>query len=321
MSKPFVLNDETVENSYGFHVLTSGINTQRFESNPVMLSDHDNSNKSVLGLWTNLEKTGGKLLAVPEFDIEDPDTKKIAGKVERGYIKGASMGLLFKGENMIFLNGKVILKECELVEGTLIPVPSNPNSLRLYLKEGVPITDEELKKLCLSLQTENPEKVDPVPIELNQKNDMKKITLTLAVLAALSFDKATPEVDIEAVEAAVLSLSNANAELSAKVLAFQAKEENAATLAIETMVNLAVTEGRIPATKKEAFVALAVANFDLAKSTLEAIPAKVTLGVGIVPVVSGAVATKEDFQKLSSDAQLAFKTNSPDEYKKMFNVK
>lgn len=316
MSKPFVLNDETVENSYGFYVLTAGIDTKRFESNPVMLSDHVNSNKSVLGKWTELQKSEGKLLAVPEFDIEDEDTKKIAGKVDRGYIKGASMGLLFKGENMIFLDGKVILKKCELVEGTLIPVPSNPNSLRLYLKEGVPITEEELKQLCLALQ---PIEGETQNLDLNPIHDMKKITLTLAVLTALSFDKATPEVDVEAVEAAVLSLSNKNAELSAKVLAFEAKEESAATLAIETMVSLAITEGRIPATKKEDFVKLATLNFDLAKSTLEGIPAKVVLGAGIVPVIPGDVSTVDQFEKLSHTQKLAFKESNPEGYKKLFN--
>lgn len=150
---------------------------------------------------------------------------------------------------------------------------------------------------------------------------MKKIILTVATLMALSFDKATPEVDVEAVEGAILKLSNENAELTAKVLAFEAKEEGAATLAIETMVTLAITAGKIPATKKEAFVKLGALNIDLLKSTLEAIPAKVTLGDQTVPVVPGAVATKEDFQKLSLDAQLAFKATSPDEYKKLFNVK
>jgi hypothetical protein len=173
----------------------------------------------------------------------------------------------------------------------------------------------------LCLQPETPETINPVQLELNPNNDMKKVILTLSVLTALSFDKATPEVDVEAVEGAILKLSNDNAELTAKVLAFEAKEEGAATLAIETMVSLAITEGRIPATKKEDFVKLAALNFDLAKSTLEGIPAKVTLGDKTVPVVPGGVASKEDFQKLSSEAQLAFKANSPDEFKKLFNVK
>lgn len=322
MPKPFVFNDENQANSYGFRILTAGISLKRFKNNPVMLDQHYNSTSAVLGLWENLTFDKAILLGEPVFDLEDENALKISGKVERNIIKSCSMGITFKREDLKIIGEELIMTKCELYECSIVAVPSNANSIRLYASEnGELLKDEDVKQLCLSLQTEMP--VDPLPVqlELNPKNDMKKITLTLAVLTALSFDKAVPEVDVEAVEAAVLSLSNANAVLSAQVLAFEAKEESAATLAIETMVTLAVTEGRIPATKKEAFVALAVANFDLAKSTLEAIPAKVTLGAGIVPNFPGAVATKEDFQKLSSDAQLAFKTNSPDEYKKMFNVK
>ena len=232
------------------------------------------------------------------------------------------MGITFKREDLKIIGEELIMTKCELYECSIVAVPSNANSIRLYAAEsGTLLKEEEIKQLCLCLQPETPETIDSVQLELNPIHDMKKITLTLAVLTALSFDKATPEVDVDAVEAAVLKLSNDNAALTAKVLAFEAKEEGAATLAIETMVSLAITEGRIPATKKEDFVKLAALNFDLAKSTLEGIPAKVTLGDKTVPVVPGAVASKEDFQKLDQAAQLAFKTNSPDEFKKLFNVK
>ena len=150
---------------------------------------------------------------------------------------------------------------------------------------------------------------------------MKKITLSLAVLTALSFDKATPEVDVETVEAAVLKLSNENATLKAKQLALEAAAETAQEKAIDEMVNLAITEGRISATKKEDFVNLAKTNFELAKTTIASIPAKVTLSNQVVPGATTTVATKADFQKLSLDEQLAFKTNNQEEYKKLFNVK
>ena len=43
------------------------------------------------------------------------------------------------------------------------------------------------------------------------------------------------------------------------------------------LVDLAIKDGRITADKKEQFVKLALADFDMAKTTLEAIPAKETL--------------------------------------------
>lgn len=319
MPKPFVFNDENQANSYGFRILTAGISLKRFKNNPIMLDQHYNSTSAVLGLWENLTIDKSLLLGEPVFDIEDEAALKISGKVDRNIIKSCSMGITFKREDLKIVGEELIMTKCELYECSIVAVPSNANSIRLYAAEsGELLKEDYVKQLCLSLQTPEEESQE---LELNLENDMKKITLTLAVLTALSFDKATPEVDVDAVEAAVLKLSNANAQLTAKCLSLEAKEEAAATEAIETMVGLAITEGKIPATKKADFVALAVANFELAKSTLGGIPAKVTLANGIVPNVPGAVATKADFQKLSMEAQLAFKTESPDEYKKMFNVK
>ncbi|MWB92981.1 caudovirus prohead protease [Flavobacterium sp. GA093] len=317
MPKPFVFNDQTQDNSYGFSIVTSGISLKRFKKNPMMLNQHWNSTSNVLGKWENLKVDNDLLLAEPVFDLDDEDAAFVSGKVDRGFINSCSMGITFNRDDLKIIGDKVVMTKCELYECSIVAVPSNANSIRLYTQSGELLKDEEVKELCLSIQ---PEPGDTQKLDLNPKNDMKKITLTLAVLTALSFDKATPEVDVEAVEAAILKLSKDNTEMSAKLLALQTEKDNAATLAIEEMVTLAITEGRIPATKKDDFVKLATADFALAKTTIESIPAKVTLGDKTI-VPTGGVTTKEEFQKLSLDAQLAFKTTNPDEYKKMFNVK
>jgi hypothetical protein len=89
---PFVLHDGSVVNSYGFRVRTAGLKFDRFDQNPVMLSEHDNRIGSVLGKWVNRKVANGVLTADADFDTEDPEAAKIKGKVERGYLKGASDG-------------------------------------------------------------------------------------------------------------------------------------------------------------------------------------------------------------------------------------
>lgn len=318
MPKPFVFNDQTQDNSYGFSIVTSGISLKRFKKNPMMLNQHWNSTSNVLGKWENVKVDKDLLIAEPVFDLDDEDAVFVSGKVDRGFINSCSMGITFNREDLQIVGDKVIMTKCELYECSIVAVPSNANSIRLYSQSGELLKDEEVKELCLSLQTTPGENQI---LELNPNNDMKKITLSLAALTALSFDKATPEVDVEAVETAVLSLSKDNTQMKAKLLALETEKETAATLAIETMVSLAITEGRIPATKKDDFVKLASADFDLAKSTLASIPTKVTLSDKTVVPVGGGATTKEEFQKLSLDAQLAFKTTQPDEYAKLFNTK
>ena len=322
MSKPFVFNDQNQANSYGFRILTAGISLKRFKKNPMMLNQHWNSTWAVLGKWENLKVEKDLLLGEPVFDVDDEEALKVSGKVDRGFINSCSMGITFKREDLKIIGTELIMEKCELYECSIVAVPSNANSIRLYAENGELLKDDEVKQLCLSIQPvselETPN--ENQTLEFNTI-DMKKITLSLAVLTALSFDKATPEVDVEAVEKAVLKLSNENAELRAEKLKLEAAAETAQEKSIEEMVNLAITEGRIPATKKDDFVNLAKANFELAKSTIASIPAKVTLSNQIVPGATTTVATKADFQKLSLDEQLAFKANNAEEYKKLFNVK
>jgi phage head maturation protease len=134
--RPFAFNDETIENTYGFSIVTSGIDLTRFLKNPVMLSDHYNSNWNVIGKWFDVKKEASVLSGLPDFDTEDTDTAVIAGKVERGYINACSMGIIFDRENLTVVAGKVILTKCELVEVSIVPVPSNANAVRLMHADG-----------------------------------------------------------------------------------------------------------------------------------------------------------------------------------------
>lgn len=319
MAKPFVFNDQNRTNSYGFRILTAGIDLKRFNDNPVMLDQHYNSTKGVLGKWENIRVEKDLLLGEPVFDLEDEDSKKVSRKVEQGFIKSCSMGFLFKPENIKIIGTELIMEACELIECSIVAVPSNANSIRLYAENGELLKEDVVQKLCLALQPELP--VDPLPaqLELNPNNDMKKIILSVATLMALSFDKATPEVDVEAVEAGIMKLSAENTAMKAQLLAIESAKETAQETAITEMVTLAITEGRIVATKKDDFVNLAKLNFELAKSTLASLPVKATLADKTIPVISGEVTTLDQFEKLTHEQKLAFKETNLEGYKKLFN--
>ncbi|MDR0792008.1 MAG: hypothetical protein LBE82_01770, partial [Chitinophagaceae bacterium] len=92
---PFVLSDGNQVNNYGFRVNTDGIDLSRFMANPVMLNNHYDGIGGVLGKWMEIKKEGGKLFATPDFDEADENAKQVKGKVDRGYIKGASLGLQY----------------------------------------------------------------------------------------------------------------------------------------------------------------------------------------------------------------------------------
>ena len=142
---PFILNDETQENSYGFTIPNEGIALDQFTANPVMLNSHNNDVENVIGKWNNVRVEGNTLLADPEFDSEDVDAKKIEGKVTRGFVRAVSMGVGFFIDDMKYIGGKLILLKCVLKEASIVAVPSNSKALRLYdLSTGKEFTSDLL---------------------------------------------------------------------------------------------------------------------------------------------------------------------------------
>lgn len=323
--KPFIFNDENQENSYGFSILTEGIDLTRFMKNPVMLSDHWNSNWNVIGKWNDVKKEGAILTGLPEFDTEDKDAAAIGGKVNRGFINACSMGIVFDRENLSVIGGKVFLTKCELVEVSVVPVPSNANSVRLMHQDGKVMDEKEIQELSLSVipSIKNP--------ELNLKIDnMKKIILSVTALMALGF-KDQPEGGLDAteVEAKILSLSEelktAKSENESLKLAQQQAEEKAkaeAKTRIEQKVALAITNGQFKADQKDEMVNLGLTSETALDTVIGSIPVKQNFSGKVTSTentTTSEVKTMDDFQKLSLEAQLAFKNDNPEEYKKLFN--
>lgn len=308
----FILNDERTRNSYGFKINTAGIHLGRFETNPVMLDGHTNQNSHVIGSWKDIKKEGHILSAETVFDMEDENAAKIAGKVERNVIRGCSMGIGFRKADLKMVDGELTLTACELQEASIVAIPSSSAALKLTM-DGEELSESDVKELCLSVASTPPE---------NFQNENMNIKLSQLAFIALGLAANTTEVSAEQIESLILGLSKEKEDLTAKlklseekVNAYLNKEKEAKAKAVTDMVETALSAGKITAEKKQTFIELATQNFELAKQTLDALPAKQNFAAGVtVPVNVSGVATMEDFQKLSTDQQLAFKTANPDAY-------
>lgn len=281
----FVLNDETKVNSYGFRVLNAGIDLSRLQGNPVMLDFHYDSNQAVLGKWANIRIEGSLLKADADFDIEDENAKKIAGKVERGYIKGASLGLLFNRQDMKpEADGSAfVLEKSEAIEASICPIPSNANALKLYASDTHKLLSSDEIKLSLS----------QLPTQFQQSN-MKKLMLSLAALTALGYNE-QPNDDEQSLARLSADIEGIKKQLDAEKTARQTLQktvDDAASLAAETLVNDAIKAGRFGADKKDTFLSLAKTNLAQAKEIIEAMPAKASLS---------AMIEKPKDQKLAAD--------------------
>lgn len=318
----FVLSDENIVNSYGFRVSTKGIGLKRFKKNPVMLSEHWNSVSAVLGRWTNIKKDdSGLLTAEDEFDEEDADAAKIKGKVDRGFLKGASIGITFNRDHMqLQADGTYLLTKCELMEASICAIPSNANALKLYAETGE-LMDEETIRLSLS-NTNLPN------FKTENKEAMKKVILTLTALMALDLQaKNTQEgVNVDDVNAAIDKLKadfdKANNTVQTLKAANESLTAQLATLnkeKVSSLIDQAIADGKLSATEKESWEQLATANYELAVKTLSGITAKSSLSATVHNTGKGGeIKTIDDFVKLPLNEQLAFKANHPQEYQALF---
>ena len=312
----FILNDETKTNSYGFRVANAGIDLSRFKANALMLDYHIAGNAAVIGRWENIRIEGPLLLADAEFDEEDENAKKIKGKVDRGFLKGASMGLGVLNAKWELMDDVPTLTMCELTEASIVSTPSNANALKLYDSTG-----QELTSDAIQLSISN----NPFFIK---KDNMAKLSLSVATLLVLGLQNDQLE-DAQLVSASVEKLADklkdAELKLTAETTAKDALQVklNAIDEAKSTaLVDEAITAGKITADKKEYFLSLAKSDFDVCKGILDGIPAKKSLtatGKTVAPA-SETVKSMDDFEKLNHDQKLAFKAEFPEHYKQIFNV-
>lgn len=154
MADRIILSDESI-NSYGFRVLTEGIDLSAFSKNPVMLYDHRSFADLPIGTWADYRIEGSQLSAVPVFDIEDKEAAAIAGKYDRKVLNAASIGIQVQemsDDPALMIEGQTgpTVTKCLLYEASIVPVPSNTNAVRLY-RNGEAINMSDTKAVTLAL--------------------------------------------------------------------------------------------------------------------------------------------------------------------------
>jgi hypothetical protein len=133
----FVLISENNLNRYGYRVLLKGLLLKHFKGNPVMLYMHDRRILPI-GRWKNLKIENGNLTAEPEFDMDDEFAAKIAGKVDRDFIRAVSVGILihkWTEDAQYHIEGKehMTIIKSELLEASFVDIPADRNAVRLYM--------------------------------------------------------------------------------------------------------------------------------------------------------------------------------------------
>lgn len=239
----FIVSTDAV-NSYGYRILTAGIDTEQYMRNPVVLFMHNRNNyiskgDEVIGRTIALKKEAGKLIAEVEFDEEDAFAKQIAGKVERGFIRMCSLGadiietsldadLIFPGQTL------ETVTKCKMIELSIVDIGGNDQALRLS-KDGQPI---QLRKI-------------------QQKNNIMSELKTIALALGMSADTGEAVV-LQKVNELKLAKDNAEAETKQWKEKFIALQKTEAIKLLDKAVKL----GLIPQDLKDAQLLAFENDFD-----------------------------------------------------------
>lgn len=303
MSKRVRITNESV-NSYGFRVLTSGIDLEQYRRNPVLLYMHERGN--VIGYVKDLQVENGEVTGELVFDEASELSIRCKKQFEVGSLRMVSVGLDPKetcGAPELLLEGQTrpTVTKSKLVEVSLVDIGANDDAIRMY-NEGTAIELGKDGNCLLPLLSNNP---------INQTTmDLKKLALQLGL----------PETADEATVFA--KIAELQKEAGASVT-LKAENDKLKLAGITTLVDKAITEKKITVENKEHFLNLGkTIGAEELEKTLAAMSPNVKLS-GIISHQGGSPAQQGSYTKLSEVPEaelLTMRQSAPETYKRLFKA-
>ena len=142
----FVLSDSSLDR-HSERVIVEGIDLENFKNNPVMYYNHhrsagaywgdaDSTKLLPIGVWQNIRKSSGQLVADAYIDYNDEFAAKVGDKVKAGVLRSTSIGfraLAYSDADEDKVTGQrgLTITKSELHEASIVDIPANPNALLL----------------------------------------------------------------------------------------------------------------------------------------------------------------------------------------------
>ena len=313
MSKRVRISNERV-NSYGFRVLTSGIDLEQYRRNPVLLYMHERGN--VIGIVKDLQVGNGEVTGELVFDEASELSIRCKKQYEVGSLRMVSIGIDPKETSdakELLLDGQTrpTVTKSKLVEVSLVDIGANDDAI-VMKTDGTTIELEKDGSCLLPLLAANKQHTEPIINPIKETTmDFKAIALKLGL----------PET---ADEAAIL---NKIAELQKDATAattLKAENDKLTLASITTLVDTAVADKKITVENREHFIGLGKSvGADELKKTLEAMSPRVKLSDVVKPVGEAPGTVAGGYTKLSEVPEadlLKMRQDDKETYKRLFKA-
>lgn len=329
MSKRVRVTDESL-NSYGFWVVTGGIDTADFLKNPIMLWNHNRGWRGTddevlpIGVWKDLKMEGSEMTALPDIDESDDFAKRVASKFAKGHLRAASIGiqvLEWSDDPSLLKQGQTrpTVTKCKLREISLVDIPSNKNAVSLYDLDGsqIDLSDGALQGLPILDKQNSPDTME----------ELKILAAQLGLNTATLPDLQAKVRALQSQESEVAALKEKIKAIEAELKEHQLSKAEARKAEVKSLLDAAEQEGRLPLGHYQTFQKLFEADHDAAKAAIEALPKLQKLAdfaAGGSPggehVFTYGGKTFSQMSKESPKALEALKENDFDTFKKLYKA-
>lgn len=227
-----------VLNSYGTRLITAGGDIADFKSNPVLLYMHERGN--VIGTIENIAVEGDAVVGDLCFDEVGELSKRVAKQWEKGSLRMVSAGIKIvetSSDPSLLVQGQTCptITKWKLREVSVVDIGANPDSIRLFDKDGELITLAEGGENSLPRLNNNQQQI--------KQMDQTQFALSLGLPATATDEQIQEKISqLKASEQSALELKQRNDQIT--------------LAAITSAVDAAVKEKRFTADKKEHFIKL-----------------------------------------------------------------
>lgn len=222
-------------NSYGYRVLTDGVDITQYERNPILLYMHKRG--QAIGVIKNIKKENGEITGELAFDEASELSCQCKKQWDFGSLRMVSIGFNIietseAPEHLVAGQRYPTVTKSQLHEVSLVDIGANNDAIRLY-KDGQLITLGEGGECPLPRLNHKPNN--------NPQMDIKTLALQLGL----------PETADEAAVNARLNELKGSKEESDRM---RAENEQLKLAQITTAVDAAIKAKKIPADKKQHFI-------------------------------------------------------------------
>lgn len=223
-------------NSYGYRVLTDGVDLSLYEHNPVLLYMHRRGQS--IGVMKDIRRENGEITAEPDFDEATELSRQCKKQWEFGSLRMVSIGFDVietseSPEHLVSGQRYPTITKSKLLEVSVVDIGANDDAIVLY-KGGKPMT--------LGAGGDCPLlPINHKPINKEPQMELKKLALTLGL----------PETADEATVNAKLAELNAS---KAEADQMRTENEQLKLAQITAAVDAAIAAKKIPAEKKAHFI-------------------------------------------------------------------